>query len=182
MSLPVLTTFRQLAIVLVLLLLQAPAWAKHNSEHPLSDAEWQEVTEKVALLEASVFVPSLLPTIMRHRDALRLSAAQVAAMRRWRREHYVEMVNLMNEIIEKKVQFRVESLSPEVSDEHLVAFQAHIHRLQQRLLRIRLSCRRLIMTTFTAEQWENFEFVVSNEPKLASLFPQTHDIPRDHRH
>ena len=82
------------------------------------------------------------------------------------------MVNIMNEIIEKMVQFRVESLSPDVTNDHLLAFQADIHDLQRQLLEVKLSCRGLVMSTFTEEQWENFAFVVADDPKLASLLSQ----------
>ena len=78
----------------------------------------------------------------------------------------------MNKIIEKMVQFRVESLSPDISGEQLLAFQAEIQELQRELLKIKLSCREIIMSTFTDEQWENFAFVISDNPRLASLMLQ----------
>jgi len=82
------------------------------------------------------------------------------------------MVNLMNEIIEKMVEFRVQSLSPSISADQLLAFQSDIQELQVQLLKIKLSCRELIMTTFTDEQWDNFAFIISDNPKLASLMTQ----------
>jgi hypothetical protein len=54
----------------------------------------------------------------------------------------------------------------------LIALQSEIQASQRRLLKIKLSCRNLVMTTFTAEQWDNFAFVVSDYPKLASLLSQ----------
>jgi hypothetical protein len=59
-----------------------------------------------------------------------------------------------------------------VSNERLLAFQSEIQDLQRQLLKIKLSCRKLIMTTFTDEQWDNFAFVVSDNPRLASLVSQ----------
>jgi len=82
------------------------------------------------------------------------------------------MVNVMNEVIEKMVQFRIDSLSPDVSNEHLLAFQSEIQELQRQLLKIKLSCRELIIATFTDVQWDNFAFVVADNPKLASLVSQ----------
>ena len=32
------------------------------------------------------------------------------------------------------------------------------------------------MTSFTDEQWENFAFVISDDPKLASLMPQVNTV------
>ena len=161
-------------VLIALLLLGSSAQAKHNSNHPLSDQDWKAVMNKVDLLEPSGLMPMLLPTIMLNRDALQLTEEQVNVFRAWRKKNYTHMVNVMNEVIEKMVQFRIESLSPDVTNEHLLALQSDIQDLQRRLLKIKLSCRELIMTTFTDEQWENFAFVVSDNPKLASLISQAH--------
>jgi hypothetical protein len=145
--------------------------AKHNSDHPLSPEDWNEVQEKVELLEISGLMPTLMPVIMSNRDALQLTDEQVKAFSTWRKQNYTNMVNIMNEIIEKMVDFRVKSLSPDTTGDQLLAFQSDIQELQVRLLKIKLSCRELIMTTFTEEQWDNFAFIVADNPKLASLIP-----------
>ena len=127
--------------------------------------------EKVVLLEDSGLMPMLLPIIMGNRDALQLTDEQVNLFRSWRKKNYTNMVNLMNKIIEEKVQFRIESLSPSITSDRLLAFQSEIQELQRQLLKIKLSCREQLMTTFTDEQWDNFAFIVSDNPKLASLMP-----------
>jgi hypothetical protein len=156
--------------------------AKHNSEHPLSPEDWEEVMQKVTLLEEATLVPSLLPIIMKNRDALQLTEIQLKRLYAWRKTNYVNMVNIMNAIIEKKVQFGVESLSVNVDSSHLVEFQSEIHTLQQKLLKIRLSCRAIIIETFTEEQWENLAFIVSDNPRIASLLSQSYEISVNHRH
>jgi hypothetical protein len=156
--------------------------AKHNSDHSLSAEDWKEVMSKVDLLEPSGLMPMLMPTIMLNRDTLQLTDEQVNTFRTWRKNNYTHMVNIMNEIIGKMVQFRSESLSPDVSDQHLLASQSEIQDLQRQLLKIKLSCRQLIMTTFTDEQWENFAFIVSDNPKLASLMSQVNTLNNGHRH
>ena len=138
--------------------------------------------EKVLLLENTGLLPTLLPVIMKNQDTLQLTDEQISAFRAWRKENYTNMVNIMNEIIEKMVQFRIESLSPDFSNEHLLSFQSEIHDLQRQLLKLKLSCRELVMTSFTDEQWENFVFVVSDNPKLASLVSQVSSISLDHKH
>jgi len=167
---------------LLLLCASASAQAKHNSDHPLSAEDWKEVMNKVDLLEPSGLMPMLMPTIMLNRDTLQLTDEQVNAFRAWRKKNYTHMVNIMNEVIEKMVQFRIESLSPDVTNEHLLAFQSEIQELQRQLLKIKLSCRELIMTTFTDEQWENFAFVVSDNPRLASLVSQASILNTGSRH
>ena len=169
-------------IFIAFLLLVTDSQATHNRDHTFTASDWKEVMNKVDLLEPSGLMPMLMPTIMHNRDALQLTDEQVNAFRAWRKKNYTHMVNVMNEVIEKMVRFRIESLSPEVSDEHLFASQSEIQELQRQLLKIKLSCRELIMTTFTDEQWENFAFVVSDIPKLASLISQANTLNSHPKH
>lgn len=131
--------------------------------------------ERVSLLDNAALIPSLLPVIMSNRDALELSEEQLARFTHWRKEHYITMVNIMNEVIAKRIQLRIESLTPSVSDAYLIAFHDDIQRLERELLKLRLSCRSIVMETFTQEQWETFEFIVADDPKLASLISQRKD-------
>jgi hypothetical protein len=156
--------------------------ATHNSDHPLSAEDWKAVMNKVDLLEPSGLMPMLMPIIMLNRDALQLTDEQVNVFRTWRKNNYTHMVNVMNEIIEKMVQFRIDSLSPDVSNKYLLASQSEIQELQRQLLKIKLSCRELIITTFTDEQWENFAFVVADNPKLASLVSQVSTLNPEPKH
>lgn len=159
-------------IIVALFFLFTTAQAKHNSDHPLTADDWRDVMDKVVLLESSGLMPTLLPVIMRNQDTLELTDEQINAFRAWRKKNYTHMVNVMNEIIEKSVQFRIASLSPHINNDHLYMRQSEIHELQHQLLKIKLSCRELVITSFTDEQWENFSFVVADNPKLASLFSQ----------
>jgi len=154
--------------------------AKHDSDHPLTAADWKEVMEKVVLLEDSGLMPTLLPVIMRNKDTLELTGEQVSAFRAWRKKNYTHMVNIMNKIIETSVQFRVAALSPRVTSDHLYALQTDIHELQRQLLKIKLSCRELVTASFTDTQWENFAFVVADNPKLASLVSQVSALELEH--
>ena len=173
---------KYIGIAMALCFFSAAALAKHNSEHPLTPEDWKEVMEKVVLLEDSGLLPTLLPVIMRNKDTLQLTDDQINAFRAWRKANYTNVINIMHEILEKKVQFRVEALSPAVSGDHLTALQMEIQELQQQLLKLKLSCRELVMSTFTDEQWENFAFVVADNPKLASLLPQASAIDPEHAH
>lgn len=163
-------------------LLSGPVLAKHNSDHPLSADDWKEVMDKVVLLEDSGLMPSLLPVIMSNRDALQLTDEQVTAFRAWRKKNYTHLVNVMNAVIEKKVRFRIESLSRGVDSDHLLVFQSEIHELQRELLKIKLSCRQLLMDTFTEDQWDNLAFILSDHPKLASLISQVSTVTPEHTH
>ena len=174
--------FKYASIFVALFVMSFSAQAKHDSDHPLSPEDWKEIMEKVVLLEDSGLLPTLLPVIMRNKDTLRLTDEQINAFRSWRKANYTDVINTMSEILEKKVEFRVEALSPSVSGEHLIALQAEIQELQQQLLKLKLSCRELVITTFTDEQWENFAFVVSDNPKLASLLTQASAIDPKHVH
>ena len=174
--------YQYAGIFFAFFLLCTAALARHNSDHPLSPEDWNDVMGKVALLEGAGLMPTLLPVIMNNRDALQLTADQVNSFRAWRKANYTNMVNVMNEIIEKRVEFRVESLSPGITGDQLLAFQAEIQELQVRLLKLKLSCRELVMTTFTDAQWDNFAFIISDNPELASLMPQVNADSSKYRH
>jgi hypothetical protein len=167
---------KYIGIISAILLICTPVQAKHNSDHPLSAEDWKEVMDKVVLLEDSGLMPTLLPVIMKNQDTLQLTTEQLNTFRAWRKKNYTNMVNIMNKIIEKMVEFRVESLSPGITGEQLLASQSEIQKLQRQLLEIKLSCRELVMTTFTDEQWENFAFVIADNPRLASLMQQVDAI------
>ena len=173
---------RYIAVFFTFLFICTTAMAKHNSDHPLSADDWKEVMDKVVLLESSGLMPTLLPIIMRNQDTLELTDDQINAFRAWRKKNYTHMVNVMNEIIEKSVQFRVAALSPDISSDDLYVLQSEIHELQRQLLKVKLSCRELVTTSFTETQWDNFAFVVADNPKLASLMSQvaTHDSEHTH--
>jgi hypothetical protein len=159
-----------ISIVLTsIFLIAIPAWAMHESGHDLSDEEWLTVKGKVELLDNLNYLPTLLPTIMRHRDALELTDEQVAAFRHWRKNNYGNMVIVMNAIIEKRVEFKKVAFIPGTTDEELRELQNEILDLQKQLLDIKLTCRKLVMDTFTEEQWDNFQFAIADHPKLASL-------------
>jgi len=175
-------SMKQIGIFFACLFFCTATAAKHNSEHPLSHEDWQEVMDKVVLLEDSGLMPTLLPTIMRNRDILQLTDEQVNSFRAWRKSNYTNMVNVMNEIIEKMVQFRVDSLNPDVSARQLIASQSEIQELQRQLLKIKLSYRNLVVESFTAAQWENFAFVVADNPRLASLMPQVKAVSVEPMH
>ena len=173
---------RYTVVLLTFFFTCSTALAKHDSDHPLTTDDWKEVMDKVVLLEDSGLMPTLLPVIMRNQDTLELTNEQISAFRAWRKQNYTHMVNVMNEIIEKSVQFRVAALSPDITSDHLYVLQSEIQELQRQLLKIKLSCRELVTTSFTNEQWENFAFVVADNPKLASLMSQVSSLDTGHIH
>ena len=173
---------RYIAVFFAFVIICTTAQAKHNSDHPLSSDDWKEVMDKVVLLESSGLMPTLLPVIMRNQDTLELTDEQINAFRSWRKKNYTHMVNVMNAIIEKSVQFRVAALSPRINSDDLYVLQSEIQDLQRQLLKIKLSCRELVTTSFTETQWENFAFVVADNPKLASLMSQTGSLNLEHIH
>ena len=75
----------------------------------------------------------------------------------------------MNEIIEKRISFKIAALNLKTTNEELVSMQNEILDTQRKLLQIKLSCRKTLLETFTAEQWDNFAFVLADHPKLASF-------------
>ena len=121
------------------------------------------------MLDKIAYLPSLLPVIMKHRDTLELTDEQIAAFRQWRKLHYQDMVDLMNEIIQSRITLSKASLEVGLSSDNILAKQQEIFRLQERLLRIRLSCRNLIVETFSADQWDNLAFILEDYPRYAGF-------------
>ena len=63
-----------------------------------------------------------------------------------------------------------------------IVLQSEIQELQRQLLTIKLSCRELVTTSFTDAQWENFAFVVADNPKFASLVSQVGSLALEQIH
>jgi hypothetical protein len=153
-------------------LLCAPltVWATDLSQRePLSDPQWDKVYVQVNLLDKVAYFPSLLPVIMKHRDALGLSYRQTKALRLWRKENYQEMVGLMNQIIEHRIELSKGLLNAKLTEEQILDQQREIFELQEQVLHIRLSCRHIVVSTFSAEQWADLGFVLEEYPQFAGL-------------
>jgi hypothetical protein len=136
---------------------------------PLSDRQWDAIYSKVKLLDKVTYFPSLLPVIMKHRDVLGLSYRQTRSLRIWRKENYQQMVDLMNQIIEHRIELSKASLNAKLTNERILDKQQKIFELQEKVLRIRLSCRQIVMSTFSAEQWTSLGFVLEEYPQFAGL-------------
>jgi len=161
---------RTFSLILVLAALSSAAYPEDLAQPgPLSDAQWAQVHQHVGLLDKIAYVPSLLPVIMRHREALGLSAEQIDALRIWRRNNYQRMVDLMNEIIEHRITLSRGALDPGVTSADLAGQHKAILRLQEELLAIRLSCRELVVATFSPAQWSSLAFVLEDYPEFAGL-------------
>ena len=149
--------------------LPASADTDYAEPSPLTDRQWDMIRDRVGLLDKIAYLPSLLPVIMKHRDTLEMTGDQIAAFRQWRKLHYRDMVDLMNEIIQRRFMLSKASLDVNSSSGDILAEQKAIFRLQERLLRIRLSCRNLIVETFSAGQWESMAFILEEYPRYAGL-------------
>jgi hypothetical protein len=79
------------------------------------------------------------------------------------------MVDLMNEIILRRIELSKSSLDTRLTGEQILEQQRDIFELQAEVLRLRLSCRQIIVSTFSLEQWDNLGFVLEEYPKLAGL-------------
>jgi hypothetical protein len=159
---------RGLLSVLALMIPLAGA-AERLPPSPLSTAQWEELGDRVRLLDRVTYIPSLLPVIMKNREALDLSEAQIEVFRSWRKDHYERMVELMNEVIQRRIALSRAALDPTSQGAQILAEQQVLVGLQQDLLRLRLSCRDLVITTFTSEQWGRFAFILEDYPDLAGL-------------
>ncbi len=160
---------KKLIIFVVCCVISNPIHAKHESGHDLSDEEWETIKNNVELIDKLNYMPTLLPTIMKNRDVLQLTEEQIRSFRSWRKQYYGYMVRVMNELIEKRIEFKKAALDLDTTSEYLHLLQNNIFKQQKELLEIKLSCRQMLVDTFTDDQWDNFAFVLSEHPKLASF-------------
>jgi hypothetical protein len=160
------------AVTVFLSIYSGASAAVYSQRAPLTGHQWDTLREQVNLLDKVAYLPSLLPVIMKHRDALELTDAQLSAFRQWRRLHYPHMVDLMNEIIQRRIGLSKASLNQNVAGDQLLVDQKAIFTLQEELLRLRLSCRDLLITTFSPIQWDNFAFILEEYPPYAGLLDE----------
>ena len=135
----------------------------------LTTEEIGELREKLALLEEKAFMPTILPIIMQNKEALQLSESQITHFVDWRKKNLKSVINMMTLIIEKHIAFKKAALNPEDSGKDLLKIQNEIFELQRKVLQLKLECRNYLTETFNEEQWENFSFLLSEHPKLASF-------------
>jgi hypothetical protein len=167
-------------IILMLALCWTCSSALANSPPPLdlgsdsdfSKQEWGRIEERMRLLNKISHLPSLLPLIMKKRDSLELTDAQIHALHDWRRKNYQKMVDTMNTIIQKRIELGRAAMRPTIDQQQLLALHDGIFTLQREVFLIRLSCRELVTSSFTEEQWSNFAFVAAEDPQIAGLLAQ----------
>ena len=145
------------------------AAATNHDQTLWTDQQWRQIKDQVELLDRIAYFPGLLPVIMLHRDSIGLTNEQLRLFRQWKRRNYSEMVGLMNEIIRLRLMFSRDALDVGVSNSELLQSQNRLFALQARLLGIRLSCRKVVFDTFTAEQWGNLAFVLEDYPTFAGI-------------
>ncbi len=140
----------------------APALsAESTAISELELIDWGTAKKQMEMLSQMGYHPFLMPLIMQNRDTIGLSNEQVKVFRDWRNKYRVPLIHTMNRIIQERVAFNRISLNPRTSEEVLRAKQQEIFKLHKKVLEYQLSCRRNILDTFTDEQWEEFEFVLT---------------------
>lgn len=122
--------------------------------------DWDLAKERMKLLSQLGYHPFLMPLIMENRDMLALTKKQVKTFKDWRSRYRVPLIHTMNQIINARVAFQRISLDPDTTEEVLLAKQAEIFKLHEKVLKYQLSCRRNILDTFSEEQWDNFRFLL----------------------
>jgi hypothetical protein len=131
------------------------------TENDLDLIDWDKAKKQMSMLSQMGYHPFLMPLIMDNRDAIGLSNEQIAGFREWRSKNRVPLIHAMNRIIQERVAFQRIALNPNTSEDVLRAKQEEIFKLHKKVLKYQLSCRRNILDTFTDEQWEEFQFVLT---------------------
>ena len=122
--------------------------------------DWGLAFKRMKMLSPMGFHPFLMPLIMKNRDFIELTPEQLRVFKRWRDKNRVPMLHTMDKIIYERNLFNKLALQPDTSNEVLMTKQREIFKLHEKVLEYQLSCRRNILDTFSAEQWDNFRFVL----------------------
>ncbi len=133
--------------------------------------EQHNIEQHVDKLDRINFLPNLLPAIINNSDVLELSDEQLNKILGWRDANRENVIALMNEIINKRIEIKEAALSPDISSSRLIQQQNEIFRLQRQLLEYKLSCRELMITTFNATNWEEF-FLVLADMEIGIAIPE----------
>ena len=136
------------------------AAAEKTGQDDLDAIDWKLARERMKLLSQMGYHPFLMPLIMENRDMLGLTKEQIKAFKDWRNKYRVPLIHTMNQIINARVAFHRIALDPSTTEEVLLAKQAEIFKLHEKVLKYQLSCRRNILDTFNEEQWDNFRFLL----------------------
>lgn len=115
------------------------------------------------------YLPALLPVILDNRDIIELTDSQFDTLLTWRENNRVDVIEVMNEIVRKRVEIKKAALSPEVSALTLRTMQSEVFNLQRAVMEYKLSCRELVITTFDRNNWDGFYFVLAEQGMEAPL-------------
>ena len=117
------------------------------------------------------FLPSLLPVIIENSDVIELTDEQLHTLLEWRKINREDVIATMNEVARKRVEIKEAALSPGISSARLIQMQNDVFRLQREILEYKLSCRDLVIDTFTQHNWEGF-FLVLAEEEMGVTIPE----------
>ncbi|MCW8943021.1 MAG: hypothetical protein OQK93_07570 [Gammaproteobacteria bacterium] len=125
----------------------------------------------VEKLDKINFLPSLLPVIIENSDVIELTDEQLHTLLEWRKINREDVIATMNEVARKRVEIKEAALSPGISSARLIQMQNDVFRLQREILEYKLSCRDLVIDTFTQHTWEGF-FLVLAEDEMGVTIPE----------
>ena len=134
-------------------------------------SETQQFDSYVSKLDRINYLPSLLPVIMENSDVIELTDEQIAALQAWRDSNKTDVIAAMNEIVTIRQQIKDAAISPDVSSARLIQMQNEAFRLQREILQYKLSCRDLVIETFSRNNWEGF-FMVLAEQDMGIELPE----------
>ena len=131
-----------------------------------NDTLLQQQAEK---LDKINYLPALLPVILDNRDVIELTDNQFDTLLTWRENNRLDVIEVMNEIVRKRVEIKKAALSPEVSAFTLRKMQSDVFNLQRAVMEYKLSCRELVIDTFDRNNWDGFYFVLAERGMDVSL-------------
>ena len=154
------TIFKGTLLIILCLLMSISLAANVRS---VERSKVPDIEQEMKKLDKINFHPTLLPLIMKNMDTIGLNVSQINAFNDWRNETAPQMIKLMKAIALERLAFQKNTITPGFSEEKLIEQQEEIFLMQKELLSMKLKCRKILMGTFSSEQWDNLLFVISEE-------------------
>ena len=150
-------------------LFYSPLYAINENGYDPAEEDWLVAKDKINLQDELTYLPTLLPIIMKHHNTLQLTNRQVSLLHAWRQKHYLNMMVIRNEIIREQLNFKKAERDITTSRNTFYDIQNTILSLQQDLLKIKQSYRKVMIHCLTPEQWDNLVLILDDNPSIASV-------------
>lgn len=132
------------------------AIADHQSKDHHSGAEGHQHDKKAFMkkLKHANFLPTMMKTIMKNREALKLTPEQISALKKYHKQHGPETHAMINDVVKLEKKARELALSNYPPQDVAKVGEQSIH-LRHQIMVAKLKCRSFVKSVLTPEQFKD---------------------------